>query len=448
MAKTVSVSFEGNEVKVLHSSLKGNTLSIIKSETIAEEEFDDYLRNSNVSEFLVTYSFNENFHDSFTVPPVKARYLDKVIESKIRQVTNRKDLSYITFNLGEQKVNNRPEQEIYYYAVSNNELKEVIDRFENHNKAVKAIYPSVFPAAALINRSMPEEPVLGAINTGKEMGVFFIKNGNIQFIRNYESTEPKLSDFDIQNINMTINYCFQNLRTNPSSVLILGGLTGSSEITSITISPLASFLKPDDIKCSGEVFSEFLLPISSVYTSKESNIMGRDFKNIFALRSYMTYAATLFIVAAVLLFGFSLLRGGGISDKRKNIKETSMSLHNVDNIYAEYQERTDNINRLMTMVNYMNQSSPDLGHLLVKIGSISSSSNIIFSSFEAKMNRDNMFIILIKGTSSVKGYAAFQTSFDEMIDIIKGIKNAEVNKSDLNISNQTFSVELKYKKSA
>ena len=101
----------------------------------------------------------------------------------------------------------------------------------------------------------------------------------------------------------------------------------------------------------------------------------------------------------------------------------------------------------MTMVNYMNQSSPDLGELLRKIGSISSSS-ITFKSIEAKMNRENMFIILIKGTSSVDSYASLQSSFEEMIDIIKEIKHAEVNSSDLNINNQSFSIELQYKKSA
>ena len=175
--------------------------------------------------------------------------------------------------------------------------------------------------------------------------------------------------------------------------------------------------------------------------------MGRDFKNIYSLKNYMTYAATLFMVISVLLLGFSFYRGTGIADKRKIIKESSMSLHNVDNIYAEYQERTDKINSLMTMVNYMNQSSPDLGEFLVKIGNISSS-NITFKSIEAKMNRDNMFIILIKGTSSVDSYASLQASFEEMIEIIKSIKNAEVNNSDLNISNQSFTVELKYKKSA
>ena len=110
-------------------------------------------------------------------------------------------------------------------------------------------------------------------------------------------------------------------------------------------------------------------------------------------------------------------------------------------------ERTENTDKLMTMVNYMNQSSPDLGELLRKIGSISSS-NITFKSIEAKMDRDNKFIVLIKGTSSVDSYSSLQTSFEEMVDIIKGITHAKVNSSDLNISNQSFSIEIEYKTSA
>ncbi len=441
MAKTVAVSFEGNAVKVLHISLKGNSLSVTKSETIAEQDFDDYLNNSKVTEFIVTCNFIETIHDTITVPPVKEKFLDKVIESKIRKVTNRKDLTYISYKIGDHLVKNRKEQEIYFFGVSNDELKRVLDRFHAKDKIVKAIYPSMFSAAALIKRYFKEEPVLGALTSGNETGVFFLKKGDIQFIRNYDSTEPTLSDFDIQNINMTINYCFQSLRTNPSSVLLLGGLTRSSEITSTSISPLASFIKPDDITCSREIFSEYVLPIASVYTSKESNIMSRDFRNIYALQCYMKYAASVFILITVLLLGVSFYKGIGIADKKTRIKDASLSLHNVDNIYAEYQERTETINRLMTMVDFMNQSSPDLGELIVKIGSISST-HITFTSFEVKKNRDNMFDVYIKGTSSVDSYASLQTSFEEMIDTIKGIENAQVNTSDLNITNQSFSVEL------
>ena len=447
MAKTVAVSFEGESVKVLHSSLKGNTLSIIKSEIIPDAEFDDYLSTSKVTEFLVSCNFIETIHDTITVPPVKTKYLEKVIESKIRKVTNRHDLSYITFTLGEQMVGKRKDQEIYFLGVSERELTEIINRFHNQNKIVKALYPSLFSAAALIRRSFREEPVLGALHTGNETGVFFLKKGDIHFIRHYESTEQGLNDFDIQNINMTINYCFQNLRTNPSSVLLLGGLASSSEFTSTTISPLASFFKPDNITCSREIFSEFLIPIASVYASKESNIMSRDFKNIFALRRYMTYAATFFIILTVLLFGFSLFKGRSIADKRTRISQASEALHNVDNIYAAYQERTDSINRLMTMADYINRSSPDLGALLVKIGSINRS-DITFTSIEAKLTRENTFIVLIRGTSSVDSYASLQASFEDVLDIIKGVKNAEVNDSDLNISNHSFSVELHYKKPA
>ncbi len=447
MGKTVAVSFEGNSVKVLHSSLKGKALSISKTEVIPESRFDDYLSTSKASEYIVSYNFIESVHDMITVPPVKAKFLDKVIESKIRKATNRRDITYITFEIGEQISGNKKELEIYYFGVSNEELKSVMDRFHNFGKTVRAIYPSLFSAASLIRRSFRQDPVLGAFNTGNEMGVFFLKKGDIHFIRNYESTESTMSDFDIQNINMTINYCFQNLRTNPSSVILLGGLASSSEITSATVAPLASYYKPDDIKCSNDIFSEFLLPISSVYTSNASNIMGRDFKNVFALRSYMTYAASLFIVIAVLMSGFTLYKGSRVADKRESIKKASSSLHNVDRIYAEYQERSEKLDRLMKMVNYMHQTSPDLAELLLTIGSISSS-NVTFQSIEAKMNRDNMFIVVIKGTSSVDSYSSMQASFEELIDVIKGIKNAEVAKSDLHISSQSFSLEFKYKKSA
>ncbi len=444
MAKTVAVSFEGNDVKILHSSLKGNTLSIIKSEIVAEKEFDNYLQNSNVSEFLVSYSFTETFHDSFTVPPVKAKYLDKVIESKIRKVTTRNDLSYITFDLGEEQVNNRPEHAIYYFAVSNNELKEVIDRFDNHNKTVKAIYPSVFSASSLINRSMPDEPVLGAINAGNEMGVFFIKKGNIQFIRNYESMESELSDFDIQNINMTINYCFQNLRTNPSSVLLLGGLSESVNISTHTISPLATFYKPDEITCKREEFEKFFLPIGSVYTSKTANILSKDFKYIYAIKNYMTYASIAFIILAVLGLGFTFYKGKGAYDKRTRINTASTALADISSIYSEYSQRKDSLSKLNPLVNYVNKSGSGLGNLMIRLGSININ-KMKFDSMEARSKNNKLFTIVIKGSSTVKSFEDLQTSFEAVVRALTSIDNIEMKKKALNIRNKSFNIELRFK---
>jgi hypothetical protein len=445
LAKTVAVSFEGNEVKVLHSSLKGNTLSILKSEIIAEAEFDDYLRKSPVSEFLVTCSFNETFHDSFTVPPVKPRYLDKVIESKIRKVTNRQDLSYITFQLGEQRVKNRTEQGIYYFAVTNNEVIEIIDRFRKHNKTVKAIYPSVFSAASLIKRSVPEEPVLGTINAGKEMGIFFMKNGNIHFIRNYDAMEPELSDFDIQNINMTINYCFQNLRINPSSVLLLGNLSESVNISTHAISPLASFLKPDEITCTKEEFEKFLLPIGSVYTSKAANILSKDFKNLYTINSYMSYASIVFIILACLGLGFTLYKGKDAYDKKIQINAASETLADISSIYSEYAQKKNTLRELKPLVDYVNTSGSGMGDLLFSLGSINIK-KMKFDSLEARTKNNTLFTIIIKGSSTVKTYTDLQTSFESVVRELKDIDNVEIKSNELNIRNKSFNIELRYKK--
>lgn len=79
MRKTVSVSFEGNNVKIVHASLKGTTLSVDKTEIIPDDEFDYYLQKEKSSEFIVTCEFRETFHDVLTVPVLKTRYLEKVI---------------------------------------------------------------------------------------------------------------------------------------------------------------------------------------------------------------------------------------------------------------------------------------------------------------------------------------------------------------------------------
>ena len=80
MEKTAAVSFEEDIVKVVHASFKGNTISIDKAETIADDQLDNYLRREKLKKFIVTYNFNESYHNVVTVPVAGARHLEKIVE--------------------------------------------------------------------------------------------------------------------------------------------------------------------------------------------------------------------------------------------------------------------------------------------------------------------------------------------------------------------------------
>ncbi|HDH05317.1 MAG TPA: hypothetical protein ENH01_06335 [Nitrospirae bacterium] len=218
MGKPVAVSFEGNEVKIVHALQRGGNIKIKGTEIIAVEEFDGYLKRSKDKDFIVTCDFKESYHDVLSVPLLKTGYLVKIIETEIRKTTGRKDFTFLYLPIGDRVINNRKMLDIFYFMVTDETIRDVVDMFYNCGKTVKALYPPVFAAASLLEPGAPGEADMGIIYTGNERTIFSTKNGAVNFIRNYDPHEAGFSDFDIENINMTINYCRQNLRTSPLSV--------------------------------------------------------------------------------------------------------------------------------------------------------------------------------------------------------------------------------------
>ncbi len=444
MGKTIAVSFEGNQVKIVHASLKGPTLSVDRTETIPDDNFDAYLQGDKAKEYIVTCEFKGAHHGVFTVPIVKAKYLGKIIESKIRKASGEKDFAFIYRRLGERTVENRKALEVFYYAVSNTDLKNIAVRFYDNGKTVKALYPSVFSAVSLIGPGEEGEGFMGVFSTGNERVVFSTKNGAVNFIRNYESDENGLTDFDIQNLNMTVTYCFQNLRIYPSSVLLMGNLSGSSDITTLPSAPLADLTMSDNIHCSRETYNDFILPIASFFTPGPSNILGREFKNINSLKSYFAYASMIFIIMAVLCMGLMFNEAKDTSGKKQMVTSSAENIADIENIFSEYVAREDRIRQYRPAVEFMNRPSPDIYKLLIALGGINIR-DLKFNSIEAGVNDGSSLIVEVSGTSYADTYSLLQASFKDIIDTLKKTEHLEVTNKSIDLANNTFKIEMNYK---
>jgi hypothetical protein len=445
LKKTVAVSFEGNNIKIVHTSLKGKTLSIDKSDIIPNEDFDNYLQNEKAVEFIVTYEFKESYHNVLTVPVLKPKYLEKVVEAEIRKIVGKGDFSFVYFPLGEKVIENRKSLEIFYFAVHNAEIRNIVDRFHNNGKIVKALFPSVFSAAALFEDSTSEKANMGVLGIDKQRTVFFMKNHIIHFIRNYESLDAEFSDFDVQNINMTINYCFQNIRITPSSVILLGRLTESSNINTLPTAPLASLYKTEQIQCSREVLNEYFLPIASNFAPNSSNILSNEFKNVYNIRNYLSYASAIFIFLTILCLGFISFEVKGIINKKEQIKSIAKNRPDIQRIYAEYIRREDKINKLMPVINFLNRNSPEIQKLLTNLSEIDIQS-IKYNSIEARAKDEHTFLVLINGTSTDNTYSSLQASFSTMVRALEKIKGIEIKEKSINLQDKSFRLEMNYRK--
>ncbi|MEW6599576.1 MAG: hypothetical protein AB1499_01260 [Nitrospirota bacterium] len=444
MSKAVAVSFEGDQVKIVHASYKGHTIYADRTEIIREDDFDSYLREEKAAEFIVTCEFRGAHHGVITIPLARSRYLAKIIESRIRKETGEKDFSFVYNILGEDTAENKKVLEVFYYSISNMDLRHTAKRFYDNGKTLRAVYPAVFSAVSLLGPTEDKKTNMGVFSTGNERTIFLANNGTLNFIRNYDSYEKGLTDYDIQNINMTLTYCSQSLRINPSSVLLMGDLSGPSDISSLPTVPLSAHTRNSNIHCSAETYDDFLLPLSAFLAPESSNILSREFRNVNLLKNYFAYASMIFIILSVLCALFAVQEAEDSSTVMRSLEASAGRMEDIEKILSVFDEKEEEIRRYRPAVEFLNRPSPAVYDLMVSLGRINTR-GLTFNAVEARTAEGNTLAVKIDGTSHADTYASLQSSLNNVVNTLKKTEKTEVTNSSIDLTNNAFTIELNYR---
>lgn len=442
MGKTVAVSFEEEGVKIVHASLKGRDIFIEKTEILTDDQFDIYLRRGGSKEFVVTYNFNDFYHGVITTPVAKASYLEKIVESEIRRAVEIKDLSFIYTPIGERIIENRRVMEVSYFAVRNEEIRNVVNRFYYSGKRVRALYPRFFSALPLFESQ--DEVILVVLGTTTEKTVFLVKRGVIYFVRRFKSLTRDISDMDIHDINMTANYCYQNLRISPSLILLAGNLSGSYNISNVAPSvPLACLYKTQYIHCPVETFNDFIIPIASFYAPKSSNILSREFKSIYMVRRHLANVSRFFIISTILLLGVISYEVKNIVDIKEQLRLIERDIAEIEEISSEYATKEAEMKQYMPLVNFLNRPASGTQRLLIALGGMEMR-DVRFNSIDVAPKDDLSSLVTINGTIKADTYTGMQSTFKRVTDSIGKIENVKIIARTMDITNKTFSIQMDY----
>ena len=452
MSNFATVSLEGDEVKIIHSSKKWDTsqkkwniIHIDKKEVIADNEFDAYLERDKTDEYVVVCDFKEYFHDVILIPALKQKFIKKVIESEIRKATGKSDFTFIYSILGNKVVNHKKMTEVFYYMVTNDAIRNVIERFYDHGKIVKALYPAVFTAASLVDRKGSDQIKMGIIITGYKRIVFTTKNGIVIYVRDYNSLETAVSDFDIKNINMTITYFSQNLRIKPSSVTFLGDLSGLSALETKPSAPVVPPDMPGNIECACEASCGYELPCGALNVTRKVSILSQNFKKIYILRRLLEGASLTFALLSVIYISLIFYVANDVFQTRQDIQSVASGISEAQKDYGEYLDKQDSIKDMMVLVDFLNRPSINIETFLIELSDIKLQ-GLKFDEINAEAKGDAFFLISIKGKGLENTYSSFQSSFEKMVESLEKINNIELEKKVINHMDKTFLVQLNYRK--
>ncbi len=443
MGRLVAVSFEGDNVKVVYATPKGKGIKVDDALTLRQEEFDDFLKKEKSKEFIVAYDFKNFYQEIIPIPPVKSKYIKTLLRAEIsKRAPELLDFLFVHTILREKIVGNRKIQEVFAFAVRKDAIDVVLNRFISKGKIVKLIYPNVLSLGSLLQST--EEPLLCIVECNSCKNLFLAKNGKIQFIRTAQSAQRGITDLDIQNINMTINYCQQSLKTEISSIMLLGSFTDSHDTTIPILKPTTILPQPANIQAVKEVFHKYIVPISALLGQEHINLLPREYKSSYLIKKALVYSTAILLFLSIVGVGYIGLKLKPVAEVKNILAPVEVKMSDVEEMLFLYTQKKQELEKYVTLLNFSKSTSSisNIQKLLISLSEITTA-NIRINSLITTVN-GNILETEIKGTVTIEGYTNMQTHFQNFIGSISDIKGLKVKNQNLLLNNKSFVVQLDY----
>lgn len=453
MANEIAISFENDSIKVVHASLTQGKLVVRNTRVLQEGELDDFLRTERTRVFTVVCTFRHFYQNILTVPPVKGKLLDGVVEAQIRKASpDLKEFSFFYSVIGETQQEGRKGLSVFVYAVSDEELRKIIGRFDAHGKTIKHLLPDILSLSTVVpaGEGSSDEPLLCVSGAGENKMLFLVKQGKLLFARDVQSLGSGITDFDVQNINMTINHCRQSLRLTPARVVLMGEVAHVYEANMSLLCPVAALSPPPGIVAPDGMIDTFLRPLSALFSVKSvtgGTLLPRQYRRFLLYRKVFFHAALFFLV-------LSLAGGLYLNTKRKDISALKREIAGVraelrrgESARSRYDTERGEWERLLPLARSLESAyaSSDMQKALVALSALGGSSlkRVHIRSLDLS-SEAGAVRVQIRGDIEAEGYAETQQAYQQAVEKMKRTEGSEVTASTLDLKGRSFQIEAKY----
>lgn len=444
------VSFESENVKVVHADYRHGNVTIEKTFTFSNIEFDKYLETTKDDEFIVANDFQNIHQDVISLPPAQDKYLRTLIELEIKKrIPELKDFSFFYEELRDIQKEGKKSKDVFFFAVPNEDIDAVLNRFVKYDKVVTYLYPNVLPLSRFLRIEDGEEgqPILGVVDLGVNKTMFLVRDEKLSFVRVAQSDQRGMSELDIENVNMTVAYCRQVLRLNPSRVVFLG-IPESGNTTVTPVVPVAVAKYPPAIMAFENSISEYIVPLSALIHARElgkSNLLPAVYRGIILQRKVLTYAILFLVLFSFLGLCYGGIRAADLIMTKSEITAARNDISGKQRIVDEYEKASGELTKLEPLIKFMNtaQASSDLQKILAALQVFSMNTVYVKS---ISINDDSGNVALkIEGNVSSQNYKELQTNYERLIESIKNMKELELVSQALVLKEKDFRIEVKWK---
>jgi hypothetical protein len=402
-------------------------------------ELDEYLARETANEFLVSADFRNSYQETILLPPVSKGLVKRMLLAEMRKKNPSLDgeLAIVYFKTGEKAADGRRSIEYFVIAVVAAEIDELVRRFLVQGKRIKALYPTMLAVLKLL--PLREEPYICHFEEGSKKNLFLIKGGKVLFTRSAASIGEGLVDYDIQNINMTINYCRQALRVEPVEVLCIGEQVATTT-TSKTIVPTTFLTSPPNIAVDKDTLNSFLIPVALLGRGESQSIATDGYRQFYLLSSLLVHGTRAFVTSIALLavvLGFNIAHRADLEGEMARLRATNgeLSVALAENRLVR-QELVAN----RPLVRFMNKmvTAPSPGSFLGKMRRLPVE-GLNITRFQSSSSGGGQQI-LINGSITANGYLAVQKRYEALQRDLTALGLVNIN-GNLVLKDKTFTIQ-------
>ena len=450
MNRHIAVSLENENVKVVYAEIRHGNVSIEKTLTFSNTEFDHFLETTKDDEFIVVNDFQNIHQDVISVPPAQEKYLRALIELEIKKrVPELNDFSFFYEELRDVQKEGKRSKDIFFFAIASEDLDAVLNRFSKHDKIVTFLYPNVLPLARFVQIEGGEEgqPTLNVVDLGTSKTMFLMTDKKLNFVRVTQSEQRGISGLDIENINMTIAYCRQVLRLNPSRVIFSDSQdTANTEVAPIV--PVAPIQYPSTVMAFKDTVTEYVIPIAALVHARElraNSLLPLVHQGVNIQRKIMIYAIVVFLFLSVLGMGYIGVKVANTILTQGEIKRTRLDIAGKQSVIDEYEKVSNELQKLMTLMNFMNtaNTSLDMQKVLLSL-QVFSNKNVNVKTINVKNEKDSL-LLQVEGSILFRSYKELQSNYENTIEAINKTNELDIVEQSLDLKTGSFRVDLKWK---
>lgn len=443
-----AVSFEADGVQVITVQTTRSSLVVKRTLTLQADQLDAFLASDAASTYLVAINPTETIFETLQIPPADKKLEATLVYSEAARL--HPELGHFSCAyqvLGDIPGDGRIIRKVACCLISHQALLPALEPFIRNNKTVRQMVAAPHALAALVAEQLgtAHDPLLCAHDDGHSKTLFLLENGAVSFSRSIASNGYGWDPLDRQNVSMTLDYCFQALRTRANRVLLLNSdQQDDADQPFPRLEPIGAPAQLADI--APETRQTMLVPLAlALYRfPDQQNLLPEDYcRERFKQLLFGTGSKLLAVIAAIMLllivFGLTSIRSTRDAIKILRAQE----IHLAETVQA-HQLALAEKNSLQPLLTIWNEhvAGADIPHTFATINSIATST-VNLSSLKLKREKETVTLTL-GGTISGPGFASMQEGFEAYMTALRTIHGMQITRNQLDPKGQTFTLEAVY----